>query len=197
VIRLAFLASNNGTAMRAVTKAVERKQLHARVCLVVSNKPDSPSLAFARDHSIPALHIPTRGVEETADASLLQALTDERIDLLVLSGYLRKLGSQTLSAFHGRILNLHPALLPKFGGKGMYGRRVHEAVLLAKETVSGATVHLVDPEYDEGRIVASSYVAIVPGEDAASLERKVIELECSLLVDTLRRIAEGRLTLPL
>lgn len=197
MLRIAFLASNNGTAMRAVIEAIERGALAAEPCLIASNKNSSPVLQFAAEQKLVAMCIPTQGVEDDADRTLLNALCEERADLLVLSGYLRKLGPRTLSAFNGRIINIHPALLPKFGGTGMYGRRVHDAVIQAGERISGATVHLVDPEYDQGRIVAARSIPLEAQEDAASLERKVMELECALLVETLREIADGHRSLPL
>jgi phosphoribosylglycinamide formyltransferase-1 len=116
--------------------------------------------------------------------------------LIVLSGYLRKLGPLTLSAYAGRLLNVHPALLPKFGGPGMYGRRVHEAVAAAGDRVSGATVHVVDEEYDHGPPVASIEVPLASGDDAAAIEAKVTAAEPGLLVDVLQRISRGALTLP-
>jgi phosphoribosylglycinamide formyltransferase-1 len=116
---------------------------------------------------------------------------------VILSGYLRKLGPAILAAFDGRILNVHPALLPKFGGKGMYGARVHEAVLAQGETQTGATIHLVDAEYDHGRTIAQSRIAIEPGDGVQEIQAKVMKAESSLFVETVRRIADGELKLPL
>jgi phosphoribosylglycinamide formyltransferase-1 len=124
------------------------------------------------------------------------ALRTAGVELVVLSGYLRKLGPATLAAYQGRILNVHPALLPKYGGQGMYGRRVHEAVAAAGDNVSGATVHLVDGEYDQGPIVASLQTPLAPGDDAAAIEAKVTALEPGLLVDVLKRISSGEIVLP-
>jgi phosphoribosylglycinamide formyltransferase-1 len=115
------------------------------------------------------------------------------VNLVILSGYLRKLGPRTLEAFAGRILNTHPALLPKFGGKGMFGRRVHEAVLAAGELETGATIHLVDGEYDTGRIIAQRAVPIPAGADVAAVEELVMAAEASLFVETLTRIQTGEL----
>ncbi|MEA2757723.1 MAG: phosphoribosylglycinamide formyltransferase 1, partial [Methylobacteriaceae bacterium] len=124
-------------------------------------------------------------------------LTHAAVDLVILSGYLRKLGPAILAAFDGRILNVHPALLPKFGGKGMYGARVHEAVLAQGETQTGATIHLVDAEYDHGRTIAQSRIAIEPGDGVQEIQAKVMKAESSLFVETVRRIADGELKLPL
>jgi len=193
---LGFLASGNGTSLRAVVAAIEAGELAAQAGLVVSNNKAAAALAFARDHAIPARWIPTLGDPRAADADLTQALADAGVDLVVLSGYLRKLGPETLSAYANRILNIHPALLPKFGGGGMYGRRVHEAVLAAKESVTGATVHLVDGQYDHGGILAQARVVIQSGDTVEIIEAKVMATEPGLYLDTLRRILSGALTLP-
>jgi phosphoribosylglycinamide formyltransferase 1 len=197
MLRLGFLASNNGSAMRAIVDAIERAELRARPALVISNRRDSPALAFAREKAIANAWIATREEPELADRRLVEALTRARVDLVILSGYLRKLGSETLAAFDGRILNVHPALLPKFGGHGMYGTRVHEAVVASGETQTGATIHLVDGEYDRGRIIAQSRIAIAPGDSAQDVQANVMRAENLLFVDTVRRIAEGELRLPL
>jgi phosphoribosylglycinamide formyltransferase-1 len=197
MLGLGFLASNNGTAMRAIVGAIERAEIRARPALVVSNKQDSPALAFAREKAIANAWIPTRDDPELADRRLLEALTHAAADLVILSGYLRKLGPATLAEFDGRILNVHPALLPKFGGKGMYGTRVHEAVLTQGETQTGATIHLVDAEYDHGRTIAQSRIAIEPGDGVQEIQAKVMNAENSLFVETVRRVADGELKLPL
>lgn len=194
-MRLAFLASNNGSSMRAIVAAIASGELDAEAVLVVSNKKDAPALAFARDEGIADLHIPTMKDEAGADAALREALTRADIDYVVLSGYLRKLGPQTLSAFKGRILNVHPALLPKFGGQGFYGRRVHEAVVAAREPVTGVTIHLVDEEYDHGPVIAQLEIPVSATDGAEDVERKVVLSEPGFFVDTLKRIASGQIVL--
>lgn len=194
-MRLAFLASNNGSSMRAIVAAIQSGELAAEPVLVVSNKKESPALAFARDTGVRALWIPTMKDEASADSALCEALAEAGADLVVLSGYLRKLGPNTLSAFRNRILNVHPALLPRYGGQGFYGRRVHEAVIAAGERVTGATIHIVDEEYDHGPIVAQIEIPITPVDDAASVEAKVTAAEPRFFVDTLRAIASGEIVL--
>jgi phosphoribosylglycinamide formyltransferase-1 len=117
------------------------------------------------------------------------------VNLIVLAGYMRKLGPRTLAQYRGRVLNIHPALLPKFGGPGMYGARVHEAVLTAQEKESGATIHLVTEEYDQGPIIAQSRVAVLPGDTVESLAARVLEVEHALFPETLARIARGEIEL--
>lgn len=138
-----------------------------------------------------------KGGESEADEKLHAALVEAGVELVILSGYLRRLGPKTLSIFEGRILNVHPALLPRYGGVGMYGRKVHQAVLDAREPVTGATIHLVDAEYDHGRIIAATEVRINPSDDVAAIECRVMQAECDLFVQTLQRIAAGELSLPL
>jgi phosphoribosylglycinamide formyltransferase-1 len=196
LLKLGFLASNNGSSLRAIVAAIEAGRLKAEARLAVSNRAGAPALAFAREHGVAALCIPTLADPEAADQALARALQDAGIELVVLSGYLRKLGPATLGAFRNRVLNIHPALLPKFGGEGMYGRRVHEAVAAAGEPVSGASVHLVDAEYDRGPVIAACEVALSPDDDAAAIERKVTAAEPALFVDVLCRIGGGELRLP-
>ncbi len=195
-MRLGFLASNNGSSMRAIMAAIESGSLAAEAALVVSNRSAAPALEFARTHGLEAICIPTRADPEAADSALLAALRRANVDLVVLSGYLRRVGPRTLATYDGRILNIHPAPLPAFGGPGMYGRRVHEAVIAAGARVSGASVHLVDGEYDHGEVVARIELPVASNETAESLEAKVTAAEPGLFVSTLKAITEGRLKLP-
>lgn len=192
---LAFLASNNGSSLRAIVAAIRAGELAARPRLVVSNRRAAPALDFARAEGIEARFIPTVPDAGIADERLAQALAASGADLVILSGYLRKLGPRALAAFQGRILNIHPALLPDFGGQGMYGRRVHEAVLAAAVPFTGATVHLVDEAYDHGPVIAQAHVPVQAGDTAESLEARVMAAEPKLFVETLRQIANGSLSL--
>lgn len=195
-LKLGFLASRNGSAMRAIVNAIEGRALDAEVRLVVSNNKSAPALAFAAEHGAPTLCIPTQGDPEAADARLCGALEAAGAELVVLSGYLRRLGPKTLTRFQGRILNIHPGPLPAFGGEGMYGRRVHEAVVAAGVPQSEICIHLVDEEYDRGPIVARRAVAVEPGDTAETLEARILALEPPFFVETLQRIAEGGCSLP-
>jgi phosphoribosylglycinamide formyltransferase-1 len=195
-LKLGFLASGNGTSMRAIVAAIDAGELDAEARILVVNRREAPALAFTAEHRIAAQVIPTLADPEKADARLEAALKAAGVDLVVLSGYLRKLGPRTLAAYPNRILNIHPALLPKYGGLGMYGRRVHEAVAAAGERVSGATVHIVDGEYDQGPVLAQIETPLAPGDSPAEIERKVIALEPALFVQTLGRLCEGSLELP-
>ena len=195
-LKIGFLASNNGSSFRAILAAIEAGTLAAEARLVVSNRRESPALAFAAAHGVATRAIPTAADPDAADAALAAALRNAGVELVILSGYLRKLGPATLAAYEHRILNIHPALLPKYGGQGMYGRRVHEAVAASGDAVSGASVHLVDGEYDHGRLLATLEAPLAPGDDAAAIEAKVMAAEPAFFVEVLRRIATGALVLP-
>src|SRR5580658_346150 len=194
-LKLGFLASNNGTSMRAIIEAIDAGSLNAEPRLAVSNKRDAPALAFAAAHGVPTRTIPTVADPEAADAKLAAAFQAAGAELIVCSGYLRKLGPQTLRAYAGRVLNIHPAPLPRFGGEGMYGRRVHEAVAAAGVSESAVTVHVVDAEYDHGPTVLALPVVLAPGDDAATIEAKVTSAEAGVFVEVVRRISAGALVL--
>lgn len=192
-MRLGFLASGNGSSLRAIVAAIDAGTLEAEARVVISNRPRAPALAFARARGLSTRVIPTLPDPDRADARLAVALGDAGVDLVILSGYLRKIGPRTLGAFGGRILNVHPALLPSHGGKGCYGRRVHELVLRAGDSVTGATIHLVDGAYDHGAPIARVEIPVLEGDTAESLERRVMAAEPALFVETLQRLAQGRL----
>jgi phosphoribosylglycinamide formyltransferase-1 len=195
-LKLGFLASSRGSSFRAIVNAIEARELEAEARLVVSNRRDAPALAFAAEHRLATRVIPTLADPSAADAALAAALQDAGVELVILSGYLRKLGPVTLSAYANRILNIHPALLPKYGGPGMYGRHVHEAVAATGDPVSGPSVHIVDGEYDHGPVILQREVQLALGDDAAAIEAKVTAAESGLFVEVLRRIAAGDLELP-
>ena len=192
-LKLGFLASGNGTSARAIINAIKAGELAAEARLMVSNNRGAAALDFAREAGVPALCIPTQADPEGADESLAAELAEHGVELVVLSGYLRKLGPATLARYGGRIINIHPGPLPEFGGHGMYGRRVHEAVIAAGARASGVAIHLVDEEYDRGPILAQRSVPVEPGDTAESLEARVTAVEPLFFVETLRRITEGKL----
>ena len=195
-LKLGFLASRNGSSARAICDAIANGQLTAEARLVVSNKRDAGALVWAAAAGIPALCVPTIADPDGADARLATALEDHGVELLVLSGYLRHLGPRTLAAYAGRILNIHPGPLPQFGGEGMYGARVHAAVIAAGVPESAVVIHLVDEIYDNGPEVTRRAVAVQPDDTAETLEARVTGLEPAFFVETLQRIARGELALP-
>ncbi|MGE0383685.1 MAG: phosphoribosylglycinamide formyltransferase [Gammaproteobacteria bacterium] len=196
--RLGFLASGRGSNMQAVLDACADGRLPARPCVVISNNRDAEALVRGARAGLATRHLSSAThPEPTAlDCAIRDALAEHEVDLVVLAGYMKKVGPLTLARFHNRIINIHPALLPKFGGQGMYGTRVHAAVLAAGESVSGPTVHLVDDEYDRGGVLAQEIVPVQPGDTVERLAARVLEAEHRLLVTTLARIARGELALP-
>jgi phosphoribosylglycinamide formyltransferase-1 len=196
-MRLGVLASHGGSNMQAIIDATKRGVLPAEVVVVISNNAGSQAAARAATEGIPFHHLSgvTHPEFSELDAQIAKVLSDAGVELVVLAGYMKKVGPQTIDSFPGRIVNIHPALLPKFGGVGMYGPRVHEAVLAAGDLVTGITVHLVDGEYDRGPIVAQCEVNVVEGDDALTLAARVLEREHAFYVETLCRIASGELDL--
>jgi phosphoribosylglycinamide formyltransferase 1 len=171
--RLAVLASGRGSNLQAILDHFDGLGRLAKVVLVASNRAEAPALAKAA-----AASIETATFNAGDDGTELLDLFDRfRIDLVILAGYVKRIPSAVIEAYSGRILNVHPALLPDFGGEGMYGSRVHEAVLAAKVEHTGVTVHLVDDEYDRGPIVTQWIVPVLPDDDAASLAARVLEVE--------------------
>jgi phosphoribosylglycinamide formyltransferase-1 len=196
-LRLGFLASHGGSNVQAILDACREGRLDAEPCVVISNNSDAMVVDRAMAARVPAFHLSAHVHPDPAhlDEAILASLEKHRVNLIVLAGYMKKLGPKTLARYRGRVLNMHPALLPKFGGKGMFGHHVHEAVLAAGEKESGATVHIADAEYDEGRILAQKKVPVMAGDTPDSLAARVLEVEHHLYAETLQRIALGEIKL--
>lgn len=194
-LRLGFLASHGGSNLQAILDAITSGDLAAQAQVVISNNSASKSLERATSQGIPALHISSQTHGENLDQFLAQTLLDHKVNLLVLAGYMKKTGPAVLKNFPNHILNIHPALLPKFGGQGMYGMKVHQAVIQAKENTSGATIHLVNAEYDKGPILAQRKVPVLPTDTPETLQIKVLEQEHLLYPETLKKIASGEIDL--
>ena len=196
-LKIGFLASHRGSSMQAILNAISNGSLEAKAAVVISNNTDSIALSVARNQKIPAYHFSQQelGAAVDLDETILAALKDNDVNLIVLSGYLRKLGEKTLSFYEGRILNIHPSLLPKYGGQGMYGKRVHEAVIAAGDKISGASIHLVEDEYDTGRVIARQTVQVLDEDTPTSLASRIEKIEPEFFVNTLQRIISGDITL--
>ncbi len=194
-LRLGFLASHGGSNAQAIFDACRQGNLQAEACVLISNNSRAPVRERAARAGVPSFHISsaTHPQPEQLDAALVDVLQQHRVELVCLTGYMKKLGPQTLRSYRGRILNIHPSLLPKFGGRGMYGLRVHEAVIAAGESESGATVHLIDGEYDRGSILAQERVTVHPNDTPATLQARVLAVEHRMYVETLQQIATGAL----
>ena len=195
-LRLAVFASGGGSNFQAILDAVERGTLPLTVALCLSNTPKAGALARARRYGVPTAVLDSRDfeTESTYVAALMDVLGEHAVNFIALAGYMRKIPAAVVDAFGERILNIHPALLPSFGGKGLYGRRVHEAVLAYGARWTGATVHLVDQEYDTGPIVLQEPVPVLPGDTPETLAARVLRIEHRLYPQALRLFAEGRVS---
>ena len=192
--RLGFLVSHRGTNMQAIIDSCRKGDLNAEPVAVVTNNESCQALQRARQQSIPSYVANTRVCADTnssPDDYILQKLFEHQVELLVLAGYMKKIGASITSAFAGRIVNIHPSLLPKYGGKGMFGLHVHEAVLAAGDTETGVTIHLVDEEYDQGPVLAQAKVSVEPGDTPETLAARVLKTEHRLLIETLKGVLHG------
>lgn len=192
-MRLALFASGGGSNVGAILDAIDAGDLRADPVLLVSDRPGAGALARAE-----ARGIPTEVIAPLSDAShfaqvLLDALARQEADAIALAGYLKKIPDPVVWAFKDRILNVHPSLLPAFGGAGWYGKKVHQGVLDTGCRVSGATVHLVDSEYDTGPIVLQEAVRVEPDDTAETLAARVLAVEHRLFPRALALLADGRL----
>lgn len=198
-MKLGFLASHGGSNMQAILNGCQSGAIKAEPTLLICNNPKATAIERATRAGIPfkVLNGKTHPDPQQLDQAMRESLMEAGIDLVILAGYMKKIGPLTLSAFSNRILNIHPALLPKFGGKGMYGMRVHQAVIEAGETESGSTVHLINEEYDEGPILQQSPIPVMPDDTAESLQARIMVNEYSLYPDTIAKISRGEIRLPM
>ena len=189
--RIAVFASGRGSNLQALHAYLERAG-GAEVVLVASDRQAAGALTWARDQGITTATLGLGGDEAHA---MLQLLAASRIDCVVLAGYLRLVPSDVVRAYRGRIVNVHPALLPAFGGPGMYGAKVHRAVLESGARVSGPTVHFVDEQYDHGAIIAQWPVPVFPEDSESALAARVLRAEHLLLPRVTHLVATGRIAL--
>lgn len=183
--------------MQAVVHAIRNENLQAEPRVVISNHSNSGAIRFAQAEGILWRHLSgrTHPDPDLLDRAILTALQAHDVELVLLAGYMKLLGPRTIAEYRGRILNIHPALLPKYGGKGMYGMRVHQAVLTAKEEQTGVTIHLADEEYDHGEIIAQCTVPVEESDTSETLSARVLQREHHFLVETLQAIVDGRIRL--
>lgn len=192
-MNIAVFASHGGSDLQAIINGCKNKQINANVSVVISNNSNSMALQRARNENIPSYHLSTKkfGDENTLANEILKVLSKYNIDMIFLAGYMRMLHVSILEKYNNRIFNIHPALLPKFGGKGMYGINVHIAVIDAKETETGITIHRVNAEYDSGEIVAQTKVPVFKSDTPEILGERVLEKEHEFLVKIISDIVNG------
>ena len=192
-LRFAALASGGGSNLQAILDRARAGYLPARLVFAASNNSTSPALDKARHAGAPAYHVSakTEGSDDGVAARLLGLLEEHPADLLVLAGYMKKVPDAVLARMKNRVINIHPALLPEFGGAGMYGHHVHEAVVRAGKSESGMTIHMVNEHYDEGQILLQRRAAIPSGASAEEVGRRVLALEHDSYWRVLKAFADG------
>ncbi|MCS7234947.1 MAG: phosphoribosylglycinamide formyltransferase [Armatimonadota bacterium] len=190
--RLAVLVSGRGTNLQAILDATRDPDYPAEVVVVVSDRPDAYALERARRVGVPAHVVLWSKDPEESGRRLAQVLEAHGAEWVCLAGFLRILDPRFVERYRGRILNIHPSLLPAFGGKGMYGERVHQAVLASGARESGCTVHFVTAEVDAGPVVAQARVPVLPGDTVETLAARVAEQEHRLYPEAIRRVVTGQ-----
>ncbi len=194
MIKIVVLASGRGTNLQAIIDACERGEIDGKVIAVISDRKDAFALQRARKHGIKDIFLNPKGLRrEEYDKKLLEVLENLQPDLIVLAGYMRILSPFVVRKYYGKIINIHPALLPSFGGKGYYGERVHRAVLEYGCKVSGCTVHFVDEEVDHGPIIVQRCVPVMEDDTPETLAERILIEEHKALVYAVKLFAEGRL----
>ncbi len=194
-IRLGFLASGHGSNMIAIFNHCKAGNLDAEPAVVISNNSDSGALEYAREKQIPAFHLSTRTHPEKLDSVITDTLKSHAVEWIILAGYMKKISPYLLEEFQGKIFNIHPSLLPKYGGKGMFGNHVHKSVLDSGDFETGVTIHLVNGEYDEGRILAQKKVYVKAGDTPETLAARVLKVEHELYSKVLQRVVAGEVRL--
>ena len=196
-LRLGMLAAHGGSNVQSVVQACREGRLAAEPSLIISNIRDSAILDFGCTLGIPSVWIGGSAYEDPGlrDEAICAQLSSYEVGVVLLLGYMRKLGPATLGRFRNRILNIHLALLPKHAGKGKFGIHVHESVLSSGDTETGVSIHLVDAEYDRGPAIAQCRVPVINGDNPATLQARVLEREHELLVETLNMTVAGSIRL--
>jgi phosphoribosylglycinamide formyltransferase-1 len=194
-LNLIALASGGGTNLQAIIDSIEAGKLNAQIKAVISNNSKAFALERARNHHIPAIHLSHKqfATSEEFDQKLLSILQEKETDMIVLAGYMKMISPTIIRQYKNRIINIHPALLPSFGGKGMYGIHVHEAVLKAGVKVTGVTVHLVDEIYDHGAIVLQKTAPVLDEDTPESLAERVLKVEHQIYSEALQLFAEDKI----
>ena len=194
MIKIVVLASGRGTNLQAIIDACERGEINGKVIAVISDRKDAFAIQRARKHGIKDIFLNPKGLKrDEYDEKLLEVLENLQPDLIVLAGYMRILSPKVVRKYYGKIINIHPALLPSFGGKGYYGERVHRAVLEYGCKVSGCTVHFVDEEVDHGPIIVQRCVPVMEDDTPETLAERILIEEHKALVYAVKLFAEGRL----
>jgi len=196
-LNIGFMASHGGSNMQAVLDAISKGVLFANPCVLISNNSNSLAIERAKHYGMPYYHYSnkTHPVPEILDQEISNTLKKHSVEYLLLLGYMKKLGTKTLQKYCGKIINIHPSLLPKYGGIGMYGKNVHEAVIQNKDKTTGVTIHLIDEEYDTGKIINQCTINVLENDTIESLSQRVLLKEHEFLIETLIKISNNEIVL--
>jgi phosphoribosylglycinamide formyltransferase-1 len=196
-LKLGFFASGSGSNIQAILDNIRKGLLRAEAKVIITNNSDAGIVERAKRAGVPCYHVSsaTHPEENERAGKFIEILKKHDVNLICLAGYMKKLPDKVMKEFKGKVLNIHPALLPKFGGKGMYGMNVHRAVIESGDKITGATVHIVSSEYDKGRILSQTTVPVMPGEKAEELQKRVLKAEHIIYSETLQKIADGEIIL--
>ncbi|MCX8011085.1 MAG: phosphoribosylglycinamide formyltransferase [Ignavibacteria bacterium] len=194
--KIAVFASGRGSNLQSIIDAIKSDKLKCKISFVLSNNSDSGALEIAKSFNIPAVHLSEKKFfADTYLNSLISVLKKYEPDLIVLAGFMKKIPTEIIQLYKNKIVNIHPALLPKYGGQGMYGMNVHKAVFEAKEKYSGVTIHLVNENYDEGKILYQEKVDISECNSPEEIAQKVLKIEHKLYPEVLQMIIDKRIEL--
>jgi len=191
--KITVFASGSGTNFKKIHQAALDNRIPASVTCLICNNPEAGALSYAKKQGIRTCLISHTDFdsEQTFAARLNEVLRSEKPDLIALAGYLKKIPDSVIEQYHGKIINIHPSLLPKYGGKGWYGMKVHQAVIENNEPVSGCTVHYVTTEYDEGPIIAQKQITVSPDDTPETLANKIQKLEHQLYPEVIKDLLSG------
>lgn len=197
MLNIAVFASGRGSNTRAILENIDRGKIRARISVIISNKRDAGIFDIARERKIQHRYLnPSEfDSEQEYTSAVLSVLDEHDVTLIILAGYLKKIPSTIVAQYRNRMMNIHPALLPAFGGKGMYGIHVHRAVIEYGAKITGATVHFVDEEYDHGPIILQKPVEVRDDDTPESLSKRVLQIEHSIYSEAVALFAAGRLTI--
>jgi len=196
-LNICIFASGSGTNFKAIISSVKNGYLNSKISLLITNNPHCTAVEIAQKNGIAVINISRKLYPDLTDSEFykkfLKVFEDYEIDFLVLAGYMQKIPDELISKFRNRIINVHPALLPSFGGKGMYGINIHKAVIASGAKVSGITIHFVDENYDEGKIIFQHCCEVSYDDDEFSLQEKIKELEHKYYSMTIKKFEEGKI----
>jgi len=191
---IGLFASGSGSNFINIYKHICNGNIWAEISLLISNNSNCKAINFAKNNNINYKIVNnSRFSGNQIDDIMLEILKDYKIDLIVLAGYMKKIPEKVIEYYHNRILNIHPALLPKFGGKGFYGMKVHEAVISSKEKTTGVTIHLVDNNYDTGEIIYQEKIKVMENDTPNSIAGRVLELEHKAYPEVIKKFCENNI----